>query len=180
MEPVDDSLRHLYYLFKKSSKKLSQLKSRFQSLEKLYDFDSKSIKPEKSTGTRWIDHKAKAMTKLNDKFGVYAKQIENSIEQTTKASDKATLRGKLNRLTTADVLLRSAFLTDILEPVKILSLVSQMECSDIIATTDSVKRCKEKYQRWHKKFNSAPEKVFDLPTLKSILIWSSSSIWVSN
>ena len=109
------------------------------------------------------------MTTLNDKFGVYAKQIENSIEQTPKASGKATLRGKFNRLTTADVLLRSAFLTDILEPVKILSLVSQKECSDIIATTDSVKRCKEKYQRWHKKFNSAPEKVFDLPILKSIL-----------
>ena len=78
------------------------------------------------------------MTKLNDKFGVYSKQIGNSIDQTPKASDKAALRGKLNRLTTADVLLRSAFLTDILEPVKILSLVSQKECSDIIATTDSV------------------------------------------
>ena len=98
---MDDSLRHLYYLFKKSSKKLSQLKSLFQSLEELYDFDSKSIKPEKSTGTRWIDQKAKAMTKLNDKFGVHATQIENSIDQTPKASGKATLRGKLNRLTTA-------------------------------------------------------------------------------
>ena len=109
------------------------------------------------------------MTKLNDKFGIYAKQIESSIEQTPKASDKATLLGKLNRLTIADVLLRSAFLTDILEPRKILSLVSQKECSDLTATTDSVKHCKEKYQRWHKKFNSAPEKVFDFPTLKSIL-----------
>ena len=125
----------------KSSKKLSQLKSLFQSLEELYDFDSKSIKPKKSS-TRWIDHKAKAMTKLNDKFGVYAKQIENSIEQTPKASDKATLRGKLNRLTTADVLLRSAFLTDILEPVKILSLVSQKK--NINAGTRSSTALREK------------------------------------
>ena len=35
------------------------------------------------------------MTKLNGKFGVYAKQIENSIEETPKASEKATLQGKL-------------------------------------------------------------------------------------
>ena len=70
---------------------------------------------------------------------------------------------------TADVPLRSAFLTDILDPAKILSLVSQKESSDIITTTDSVKRSREKYARWHKRFCTHPEKVFELPTLKRIL-----------
>ena len=50
MKPVDDSLVHLYYLFKKSSKKLSQLKSLLKDLESVHDFESKSIKPEKSSG----------------------------------------------------------------------------------------------------------------------------------
>ena len=85
MKPVDDSLVHLYYLFKKSSKKLSQLKSLLKDLESVYDFESKSIKPEKSSGTRWLDHKIRAMKKLIDKFGVYAKQIECSIEQAAKS-----------------------------------------------------------------------------------------------
>ena len=94
MKPADDSLVHLYYLFKKSSKKLSQLKSLLKDLESVYDFEGKPIKPEKSSGTRWLDHKIRAMKKLIDKFGVYAKQIECSIEQAAKSKDKATLQGK--------------------------------------------------------------------------------------
>ena len=66
MSPVDDSLRHLYYMYKDSSKKLGQLKT-------------------------------------------------------------AVLQGKLNALTQASVILRSALLTDILEPAKNLSLISQKE-----------------------------------------------------
>ena len=124
MKPVDDSLVHLYYLFKKSSKKLSQLKSLLKDLESVYDFGSKSIKPEKSSSTRWLDHKIRAMKKLIDKFGVYAKQIECSIEQAAKSKDKAMLQGKLTAMKSSDVLLRSAFLSDILEPAKIISLVS--------------------------------------------------------
>ena len=122
MKPVDDSLVHLYYLFKKSSKKLSQFKSLLKDLESVYDFESKSIKPEKSSGTRWLDPKIRAMKKLTDKFGVYAKQIEFSIEQAAKSKDKATLQEKLTAMKSSDIFLRSAFLTDILEPAKIISL----------------------------------------------------------
>ena len=169
INPVDESLRHLYYLFKKSSKKLSQLKSLKKDLEKIYDFETKSLRPEKSTDTRWLDHKLRAMKKLIDKFGVYVKQIENSIEQSKTSSDKATLQGKLNGLTNAAVLLRSAFLSDILQPAKIISLVSQKASSDIIATTDSIKHGKEKYQRWKKRFTTNPEKIFELSSLKTVL-----------
>ena len=122
MKPVDDSLVHLYYLFKKSGKKLSQFKSLLKDLEGVYDFERKSIKPEKSSGTRWLDPKIRAMKKLTDKFGVYAKQIECSIEQAAKSKDKATLQEKLTAMKSSDVFLRSAFLTDILEPAKIISL----------------------------------------------------------
>ena len=169
MKPVDDSLVHLYYLFKKSSKKLSQLKSLSKDLESVYDFESKSIKPEKSSGTSWLDHKIRAMKKLIDKLGVYAKQIECSIEKAAKSKDKATLQGKLTAMKSSDVLLRRAFLSDILEPAKIISLVSQKESSDIIATADYIKRGKETYQRWFKKFTASPEKVFELPNIKSVL-----------
>ena len=57
----------------------------------------------------------------------------------------------------------------VIHPAKIISLVSQKESSDIIATTDSIKRGKETYQRWHKKFTANSEKIFELPTLKSVL-----------
>ena len=71
MAPVDNS----FVLHKNSSNKLSQLKSLFDSRREVYEFESKSIKPAKSTGSRWLDHKARAMTKLNDKFGVYVNML---------------------------------------------------------------------------------------------------------
>ena len=140
---------------------MSQLKSLLKDLESVYDFESKSIKPEKSSGTRWLDHKIRAMKKLIDKFGVYAKQIECSIEQAGKYKDKATLQGKLTAMKNSDVLLRSTFLSDILVPAKIISLFSQKESSDIIETADYIKRSKETYQRWCKKFTAIPEKEFE-------------------
>ena len=69
----------------------------------------------------------------------------------------------------SDVLLRSAFLPDILEPTKIISLVSQKESRDIIETADYIKRGKETYLRWYKKFTANPEKVFELPNMKPVL-----------
>ena len=90
MSPVDDSLRHLYYMYKNSSKNLSQLKTLFKSLTEIYEYETKAIKPEKSTGTRWLDHKIKGMEKLTDKFGVYAAQIKNSIDaRNCTAADRA-------------------------------------------------------------------------------------------
>ena len=61
MAPVDDSLRHLYYMYKNSNKKLRQLKSLFESLQEIYEFETKAFKPEKSLGTRWLDHKVRGI-----------------------------------------------------------------------------------------------------------------------
>ena len=170
MSPVDDSLRHLYYMYKNSSKKLSQLKTLFKSLTEIYEYETKAIKPEKSTGTRWLDHKIKGMEKLTDKFRVYAAQIKNSIDaRNCTAADRAVLQGKLNALTQASVILRSALLTDILEPAKKLSLISQKESGDIISMVNALKRTRDKYGRWQTKFAENPEEVFQLPTLKRVL-----------
>ena len=42
----------------------------------------------------------RGMTKLNDKFGIYATQIKNSIEdRKCAATDRAGLQGKWNAIT---------------------------------------------------------------------------------
>ena len=124
-------------------------------------FETKAIKPEKFTGTRWFDHKVRGMAKLNDKFRIYATQIKNSIEdRKCAAADRAVLQGKLNALTQVRVVLRSALLTDIRETAKKLSLISQKKSNDIITTVNALKRTREKYQRW--------QEIFQLPTLKRI------------
>ena len=130
----------------------------------------RQIKPERSTGTRWLDHKIKGMEKLTDKFGFYAAPIKNSIDaRNCTAAGRAVLQGKLNASTQASVILRSALLTDILEPAKKLSLISQKEWGDIICMVNALKRTRDKYERWQIKFAENPEEVFQLPTLKRVL-----------
>ena len=110
------------------------------------------------------------MARLNDKFGIYVTQIKNSIEdRKCAAADRVVLQGKLNALTQAGVVLRSVLLTDILEPAKKLSLISQKESNDINTTVNALKRTREKYKRWQEMFAENPKEIFNLPTLKRIL-----------
>ena len=55
--PVDESLMHLYYLYKKSSKKHRELKNLYQLMKDQYEFHGDGVRPVKATGIRWIDHK---------------------------------------------------------------------------------------------------------------------------
>ena len=132
-------------------------------------FKNHAIRPEKCSGTRWIDHKLRAMAKLNDKFVAYASHLENVIADTSKKTDRATLQGKYNNLTEASVLLRSALLTDLLVPAKVLSLTSQTESVDVITIVNAVQSTRNKYKQFYTKYLNEPDKIFELPTLKAIL-----------
>ena len=63
----------------------------------------------------------------------------------------------------------STLLTDILEPAKKLSLISQKESGGTISMVNALKRTRDKYERWQTKFAENPEEVFQLPTLKRVL-----------
>ena len=51
-DPVSDTLCHLYYLYKKSSKKFRELKTLYSVLESQFEMFGSGVKPVKSTGTR--------------------------------------------------------------------------------------------------------------------------------
>ena len=170
IKPLEQSLINLFQLYKRSSKKLRELKQLASILRNVYCFENDSIRPEKATGTRWIDHKMRAMAKLNDKFGVYAAHLANVIADTTKKCDRATLQGKYDEFTEANVLLRSAFLSDLLSPAKFLSLATQDGNIDIITIVNLVRATHEKYTKLAKIYSSHPEKIFEqMPTLKEVL-----------
>ena len=61
IEPEDTSLMHLFYLYKKSSKKHQELKICSHLLEGQFEMYSAGVRPLKATGTRWIDHNIAAM-----------------------------------------------------------------------------------------------------------------------
>ena len=69
IEPVDTSLMHLFYLYKKLYKNNLELKNFYHLLEGQFEMYSAGVWPFKATGTRWIDHKITAMGCVIEKFG---------------------------------------------------------------------------------------------------------------
>ena len=94
---------HLYYLYKKFSKKSQELKVLFDELKEVYEIDGKGVKPIGATGTQWIDHTLKAMPCLVSNFGVYTQHLQN-IADMSKKCDCVTVIGKYNKLVDTSVL----------------------------------------------------------------------------
>ena len=87
-----------------------------------FEMDGDGIKPVKSTGTRWIDHRIRAMQRLVDKYGLHCQHLQHAIPETKKTKDRATLQGKFDKLIDAKVLLRSCFFVDALFFCKTIQL----------------------------------------------------------
>ena len=170
IEPVEESLRHLFYLYTKSSKKFRELKNLYHILQDQFDMCGSGIKPVKSSGTRWIDHKLRAMERLVEKFGLYTQHLENVIESTRNSKDKAVLQGKFNKLVDSKVLLRSALFLDILTEAKKFSLVTQKTDINIVNVVDCVQSTSNNYRKLLGKLKKSPGNVFNLlPTLKNVV-----------
>ena len=84
IKPVDTSLMHLFYLYKKSSKKHQELKNFYHLLEGQFEMYSAGVWPLKATGTRWIDHKIRFIHTAFGAFHRYSKEIPKSHNITRK------------------------------------------------------------------------------------------------
>ena len=74
-----------------------------------------SIKPLKGSVTIWMDYKICRMERVIEKLGLYVKHLNSSMATTKKSPARGTVEGKLKKLVEAYVLLRAAFLTDVLD-----------------------------------------------------------------
>ena len=70
-DDVDEFLLSLYHIYEKSPKKHSQLKDLYDHFNEIYEFESRSVKPLRASGTRWISHQLGAMRLAIGKFVVY-------------------------------------------------------------------------------------------------------------
>ena len=107
---VKKCLSNLFYLYRKSSKKLRKLRMLHAVLKDIYEFENGQVKPAKSHGTRWIPHVIRSMSGLTDKFGLYLQHLENVIADTSKQTDRALFEGKRRQLVEAEVLLKCTYL----------------------------------------------------------------------
>ena len=124
IEPVDTSLLHLFYLYKKSSKKHGELKNFSHLLEGQFEMYQGGVRLLKPTGTRWIDYKITAMGHVIEKFGLYT-HLLHSINTAKKSQDHTTLQRKFTKLIKAKFLLRCASFTDVLAEAKHFNLITQ-------------------------------------------------------
>ena len=117
-EEIDTAMRDLFYTYQNSGERLRELRALYEILKDVYEFENGEVKPAKSTGTHWIDHKLRAMKLFIDKRGLYLSHIQNVIADTAKKNDKAKLEGIRRRIAQSSVLLKSARYVDILEPAR--------------------------------------------------------------
>ena len=118
---LDTCLCNLYYLYKKFTRKLTELTALYEILSEMYEFSNNCIMAH--CATRQI--------------GVYMTQIKRVVRWEEK-NDKATLQEKRGKLLEATTLFCAAF-SDISEPTKMFSLLPQKKDTNILTITDILK-----------------------------------------
>ena len=91
------------------------------------------------------------------------------IADTSKQLDRATLQRKFNKLIKSKVILRAAFLLDVLTEANIFSLYTQKSDSNLIDIVAAAQSTKRHYVKLQEKMENDPEFVFTLPTLASMI-----------
>ena len=99
----------------------------------------------------------RARSKLNDKSGICPAHLGNVINGTSRQCDCATLQGKYNKLTKANFLFRSVFLSDLLLLAKKLKSCNTKR-EHCISIANLVRITHEKYIKLEKLYPSIPEK----------------------
>jgi hypothetical protein len=156
---VEKMLTRLYSLYRKSPKKLHELKALHEQLKNTFDFVEGSLKPKRANGTRWISFKLAALRLVLDKFGIYLMHLENLAQE----EGNAKLIGHLRKWKTSKMVLYIAFFIDVLTPAAELSKIFQEDDIDIVGATGALNRTKYKIQLYSKL------SLEDLPATKHLL-----------
>ena len=95
-QDINEMLLRLYYLYHKSPKKSKELEAIGDDLKEVYHFPKGGNLPVRCQGTRWIDHKRRALQRIVDRYGAYILHLNALVnDSTVKAADKSILRGYL-------------------------------------------------------------------------------------
>ncbi len=130
---IEEMLLRLYFLYKKSPKKTRELASIVEDLKEVFELPDAGNAPVRSQGSRWINHKRKALQRVVDRFGAYTAHLATLSKDTLlKGEEHARLRGYLQKWSHTKVLIGCAMFTDVLKPPSCLSLSRQGADVDIV------------------------------------------------
>ena len=140
MTEIPRVLNLLYNTYKNSSKKWREIQELFQSMKDDFDFEDSGLRPAKSYGTRWISHRLNALHKFYDKFKVFVLRLEKLIREAT-TKEKSTLEGVRRKVVSSSVIINDPLFSDILAPVKDLSIALQNNSLNIVDATTNITEC---------------------------------------
>ncbi len=125
-------LLKLYYLYSKSPKKTNELEAIGEEQKEVYDFPKGRDLPVCCHGTRWINHKRRALQQIVDWFGAYLVHLATLAQDpSVKAADQCKLTGYVRKRAHSKFLLGCSLFIDVLQIPSILSLALQENEVDI-------------------------------------------------
>ena len=123
-EDIDTLLNKLYYLYRKSPKRLRKL----CEFSEVYE---KSVpKPAKANGTRWISHKFTSMNIFLKNYGIFITHLESLANTDEQALKHHEIEGYAKKWQYAKFPLHITMYLDVLLPLKVLSASLQQEKHD--------------------------------------------------
>ena len=131
---VDKMLTKLYYLYQKSPKRLKELREFGNA------FDKSIPKPTKAYGTRWIDHKLRAMEIILNNYGCYILHLDSLSQSDSNSDKREEILGLVAMWKKANMPMMIALSIDILKPLRSLSLTFQREAHDPVLAFNRIRK----------------------------------------
>ena len=95
-------------------------------LKEVYEFSGSGNKPIRSQGSRWIDHKRRALLRVTDRYGAFISHLIALSEDTSlKSEDRARMKGFATKWSHGKYIVACAMYADVLKPPSVLSLSLQ-------------------------------------------------------
>ena len=161
---IDELVLRVYYLYKKSPKKLRQLNELVAVYEDVFDFQEGGNKPKKASGTRWIAHKVGALKLIVDKYGIFMQHLANLAENKSyPAKERSKFKGWYEKWTMARIPLMACLSIELLAPAMRLSKTFQSEDVDFVSVSMLLDQSKKQMRRLERKDFK------ELPTVKRFL-----------
>ncbi len=148
---INEMLQKVYSLYKNSPKKTRQLEGIGEALEMAVS------PPVNSSGTRWLEHKIRAMNWMSKNYSLLITHLSHLGEdESYPSADRAKFKGMYNKYRNAKYPLFIEYFIEILVPAAELSLIFQREKIDVVEAVRAVK----KFFRIMNKLSASSEIVF--------------------
>ena len=116
IDEISAMLVNLYYVYENSPKRLRELKSIGEIMEESVN------KPVKAQGTRWLQHKSRALHILLSGYPVITAHLEAmAADSKVKPADQARFKSYLKKLTSFKFVIHMLFFEALLNPLAALS-----------------------------------------------------------